>query len=78
MHLAVAVGAPTISLHGPSLADWCGAYGPDNIRVQARYEDGSSQERRQASNAAMREITVDVAYAACRQLLERPRERLCG
>ena len=28
MHLAVAVGTPTISLHGPSRADWCGAYGP--------------------------------------------------
>jgi len=78
MHLAVAVGTPTISLHGPSLAEWCGAYGPDNFRVQVRYEDGSSQERRQASNAAMREITVDMAYAACRQLLERNCERRCG
>ena len=27
MHLAVAVETPTISLHGPSRAEWCGAYG---------------------------------------------------
>ena len=40
MHLAVAVGTPTISMHGPSRADWCGAYGPQNIRLQIRYEDG--------------------------------------
>ena len=42
MHLAVAVGTPSISMHGPSRADWCGAYGPQNIRMQIRYEAGSS------------------------------------
>src|SRR5690606_23873031 len=58
MHLAVAVGTPTISLHGASRADWCGAYGPQNIRLQVRYHEGSSNERRQADDSAMREITV--------------------
>ena len=57
MHLAVAVGTPTISLHGPSRAEWCGAYGPQNIRLQVRYEAGSSLERRKADDSAMREIT---------------------
>jgi ADP-heptose:LPS heptosyltransferase len=71
MHLAVAVGTPTISLHGPSVADWCGAYGPDNIRLQVRYEAGSAQERRQADDSAMREINVDMVHAACRRLLDR-------
>jgi ADP-heptose:LPS heptosyltransferase len=78
MHLSVAVGTPTISLHGPSLADWCGAYGSHNIRLQARYEDGSAQQRRRASDAAMRDITVDMAYGACRQLLDQSRQRKCG
>jgi len=71
MHLAVAVGTPTISLHGPSIADWCGAYGPENIRLQVRYEDGSAQERRQADDSAMREINVEMVHAACRRLLDR-------
>jgi ADP-heptose:LPS heptosyltransferase len=78
MHLAVAVGAPTISLHGPSIADWCGAYGADNIRLQARYEAGSALERRRADDSAMRAITVEAAYAACRQLLDRRLHRQCG
>jgi lipopolysaccharide heptosyltransferase I len=65
MHLAVAVGTPTISLHGPSRAEWCGAYGPPNIRLQARYEEGSSLERRQAGDSAMRAISVDMVEAAC-------------
>jgi ADP-heptose:LPS heptosyltransferase len=78
MHLAVAVGTPTISLHGPSVADWCGAYGPENIRLQVRYEAGSAQERRKADDSAMREINVDMVLAACRQLLNRPSKRLCA
>lgn len=69
MHLAVAVGTPTVSLHGTSRAERCGAYGPSNIRLQVRYHDGSSRERRQADNAAMRDISVDMAVGACRQLL---------
>jgi lipopolysaccharide heptosyltransferase I len=73
MHLAVAVGAPTISLHGPSRAEWCGAYGPRNIRLQVEYEDGSALERRQASDRAMRAVTVDMVVQACHGLLGRSR-----
>ena len=78
MHLAVAVGTPTISMHGPSQAEWCGAYGPQNIRLQVRYEEGSAQERRRADDAAMRAITIDMAYHACRRLLGRGGQRQCG
>jgi lipopolysaccharide heptosyltransferase I len=72
MHLAAAVGTPTISLHGPSRAEWCGAYGPNNIRLQVRYQDGSALERRQADDSAMQEITVKMVAAACDQLLAQP------
>jgi ADP-heptose:LPS heptosyltransferase len=65
MHLAVAVGTPAISMHGPSRADWCGAYGDDNVRMQIRYEAGSSLQRRQADDSAMRAITVAMAAHAC-------------
>lgn len=78
MHLAVAVGAPTISLHGPSRADWCGAYGPENIRLQARYEEGSALERRQADDSAMRAIGVDMVAEACDRLLRKQLTRQCG
>jgi lipopolysaccharide heptosyltransferase I len=78
MHLAVAVGTPTISLHGPSQAEWCGAYFPQNIRLQARYEAGSANHRRQADDAAMREITVDMAFDACCRLLDQSRQKRCG
>ncbi len=78
MHLAVAVGTPTISMHGPSRADWCGAYGPHNIRMQIRYEAGSSLERRRADDSAMRAITVRMVEHACDQILSLNAARKCG
>jgi ADP-heptose:LPS heptosyltransferase len=78
MHLAAAVGTPTISLHGPSRADWCGAYGPDNIRLQVRYEQGSAIERRQADDSAMRAIDVAMVATACDRLLQNHVARKCG
>ena len=67
MHLAVAVGTPSVSLHGPSRASWCGAYGPRNRALQARFD--SSKKRRLADNAAMRAISVDDVCKACDELL---------
>jgi lipopolysaccharide heptosyltransferase I len=78
MHLAAAVGTPTVSMHGPSRADWCGAYGPNNVRMQIRYEAGSSLERRRADDSAMRAITVDMVAHACDQLLTLNAARKCG
>lgn len=69
MHLSVAVGTPTISLHGASDAKWCGAYGPGNLAIQAEFTGGSYGQRRRADNAAMRAITVDRVAEACDQLL---------
>lgn len=78
MHLAVAVGTPAVSLHGPSRAEWCGAYGPQNIRLQVRYEDGSSMERRKADDSAMQEIPIKMVTAACDQLLGKQESRQAG
>ena len=78
MHLAVAVGVPTISLHGPSRAEWCGAYGPENIRLQVRYEEGSALERRKADDSAMRAIDVALVADACDRLLRNELARQCG
>jgi ADP-heptose:LPS heptosyltransferase len=78
MHLAVAVGTPTISMHGTSRAEWCGAYGEENIRLQVRYQDGSALERRQADNSAMCAITVEMACNACDRLMASIVSRRCG
>lgn len=71
MHLAVAVGTPTISMHGVSRAEWCGAYGETNIRLQAEFQDGSSRQRRTADNRAMRALSVEMVARACDELLSR-------
>lgn len=78
MHLAVAVGTPTISMHGPSRAEWCGAYGPTNIRLQVRYEEGSALERRKADDSAMRAIEMPMVAEACDRLLQTNAARQCG
>jgi ADP-heptose:LPS heptosyltransferase len=78
MHLAVAVGTPTISMHGPSRAEWCGAYGPTNIRLQTRYHAGSALERRRADNSAMCAIKVETVCSACDRLIQSTTSRQCG
>jgi lipopolysaccharide heptosyltransferase I len=78
MHLAVAVGTPSISLHGPSRAEWCGAYGAENIRLQARYQDGSATQRRTADDSAMQEISLKMVSDACDTLLTRNTTRRAG
>jgi lipopolysaccharide heptosyltransferase I len=74
MHLAVAVETPTVSLHGPSRAEWCGAYGRHNVRLQAAFADGNDKMRR-ADDSAMRAISVDMVSAACGEALGRARVR---
>lgn len=71
MHLAVAVGAPTVGLHGVTRPEDCGPYGPPHEAVMKRYQDGSRKARRRMDNAAMREITVDDAFRACERVLDR-------
>jgi heptosyltransferase I len=78
MHLAVAVGTPAISLHGPSRSEWCGAYGPQNVCLQVRYESGSATHRRTADDSAMQEITLKMVYDACDRLLGQQTTRLAG
>lgn len=71
MHLAVAVGTPTVSLHGASRAAWCGAYGPDNATVQSAYDPRG----RRGDDAAMRAIASEQALEACLRVYDRRQER---
>lgn len=77
MHLAVAVGTPAISLHGPSRADWCGAYGSGNIRLQVRLDDRRKRHRQNTDDSAMRAITTEMVCQACDRLLA-GESRRCG
>ncbi len=68
LHLAVAVGTPSISLHGTSLAAETGAYGPTHRTVQAVY-DNQPGRRRHNDDSAMRAITTEMVAQACNELL---------
>lgn len=74
MHLAVAVGAPTVGLHGVTRPEDCGPYGSPHEAVLKRYQSGGRRARRRADNAAMREISVDDACRACERVLDRTAE----
>ncbi|MEM7314170.1 MAG: glycosyltransferase family 9 protein, partial [Planctomycetota bacterium] len=67
MHMAAAVGTPCITLHGPTLATHSGAYGGQNIAVQAFYQESD----RKSSSAAMNAIEVDHVNRACDEMLTR-------
>ena len=71
LHLAVAVGTPSVSLHGTSRAEQTGAYGPKNRAVQVR-QDNTPGRRRHGDDSAMREISPAMVYSACAEILERP------
>ncbi|MEQ8847552.1 glycosyltransferase family 9 protein [Botrimarina sp.] len=75
MHLAVAVGAPTVGLFGSTRPEDCGPYGAPHLAVQKRFQSGGRRARRKADNSAMREITVDDAFRACQRVLDRTAAR---
>jgi ADP-heptose:LPS heptosyltransferase len=70
LHMAVAVGTPSIGLYGATRPEECGPYGPPHVAVQMAYESGSHKQRRGADNAAMRQITVDMVCQQCDALLD--------
>ncbi|HTQ40147.1 MAG TPA: glycosyltransferase family 9 protein [Pirellulales bacterium] len=78
LHMAVAVGTPSVGIYGATRPEDCGPYGPQNIALQERYHDGSRKERRLADNSAMRLVQVDQVCGACDTILSRPKELMRG
>ena len=78
MHLAVAMGAPTVGLHGATRPCDCGPYGPPNVGLLKQLQTGGRRERRTADNTAMLSLTVDDVFAACSDVLGRTAERAVG
>jgi heptosyltransferase-1 len=71
LHIAVAVGTPSVGLFGPMPAERNGPYGLAHQSVQKVCLSGSSRERRQAGNESMLAISVADCCAACDTLLNR-------
>ena len=71
LHLAVAVGVPSVGLFGPMPTERNGPYGPRHIAIQKAAFEGSSRERRSASSKLMEAITVDDVRQACDTILQR-------
>ena len=71
LHLAVAVGVPSVGLFGPMPAERNGPYGPKHIAIQNATFEGSSRERRGASSELMEAITTDDVCEACDTILQR-------
>ena len=69
LHMAVAVGTPSIGLYGATRREDCGPYGSPHVALQVEYQSGSHKERRRADNRAMRLITVDMVCAQCDAML---------
>jgi heptosyltransferase I len=71
LHLAVAVGTPSVGLFGPMPAERNGPYGPDHIAIQRMRLTGGSRQRRSASPESMLAISVTDVCGACDQLFAR-------
>jgi lipopolysaccharide heptosyltransferase I len=71
LHLAGALGTPCIGLFGTTRREETGPQGPGHILLQAAYDDADDRKRPGADNWAMRRITVEMAIAACREILDR-------
>jgi heptosyltransferase I len=71
LHLAVAVGTPSVGLFGPMPAERNGPYGEGHIALQNVCLQGTNRERRTADNASMQAISVGEVAAACEQILGR-------
>ena len=70
MHIAVAVGIPTVALFGPSFPHLTGPYGDNNIVLWSEPECACWRKPRCSDYPCMREITVASAHEAVHQLLE--------
>ena len=72
MHIAAAVGTPTLGLFGPSLAEQYAPWGPRSavVRTAKSYAEivGAPDYDHRTTGTQMDSLTVDAAEAAARQL----------
>lgn len=75
MHIAAAVGTPTLGLYGPSKTELYGPWGPHTafVRTRESYDELISQPgyNRHTTGSLMTSITVDQVHEALTDLLKR-------
>ena len=75
MHIAAAVGTPTLGLYGPSKTDLYGPWGPHTafVRTRESYEEliGQPGYNRHTTGSLMTSISVDQVFGALSDLLKR-------
>lgn len=68
LHLASAMGTPSVSLHGPTWADECGPYRNAHVAVQSNLLPHSKKPVRSGPATAMQAIELGEVLHACRQV----------
>lgn len=76
LHMASAVGTPTVSLHGVTWADESGPYGNQHVAIQSPYLPQGKKLVRRGPNTAMQAIEVDEVLRGCGSLLVNSRSSL--
>jgi len=71
LHLAAAVGTPSVGLFGPMPAERNGPYGPQHEAVQEGVFEGTNRQRRTAPPTLMEAIGVERVCKACDRVLRR-------
>jgi ADP-heptose:LPS heptosyltransferase len=69
LHLAAAIGTPTVGLFGTTRREATGPYGAGHVLLQATYDDSPGRKLPGANNEAMRQISVPMVLEACRGVL---------
>lgn len=68
LHLASAVGAPCVSLHGPTWSDESGPYRNRHFALQSPLPPLSKKMVRKGPNISMQAIELDDVFRACTQM----------
>ena len=71
LHLASSIGAPCLSLHGPTWADEFGAYGATSVAIQSPHPHVSRRTLRRGPNTAMQAIEADEVLYYVQRLIRR-------
>jgi heptosyltransferase-1 len=75
LHLAAAVGTPSIGLFGSTRREACGPYGAGNVALQAAFDGSPGRKLVGADNWAVRRISVEQVLAACETLISGRKRR---
>lgn len=70
LHMASSIGAPCVSLHGPTWSDESGPYRNRHMAIQSPTPNLTKKLIRKGPNTAMQAIELNEVYRACRQMFD--------